>query len=340
MKSFRHDYYNPFFSHIYVEKAVMDHPRVKRILKRFMDAEIIEITHYKDVFCRKGQDAVRQGCSRKLILAKKQGTLIYPGAPVCQDFGNANFYYTSCIMNCIYGCEYCYLKGMYPSGNVVLFVNIEDFFEETERMLARHPVYLCVSYDTDLLALEPVAGYASEWVRFAEGKRDFYMEIRTKSADRAYFKQISPGFGVIFAFTVSPQAVIDAYEHGTPSLAQRIACVKEAAQRGCSIRLCFDPMIYVPGWEAQYGEMVTQIFDQIPAGLVKDASIGSFRVPQDYLKKMRRQEPKSAVAQFPYQNIGGVYQYPKELSDKMEGFLAGRLTEYLSGEKLFFWKGE
>mgnify|MGYP006970641936 FL=1 len=30
------------------------------------------------------------------------------------------------MMNCIYDCSYCYLKGMYPSGHMVLFVNIED----------------------------------------------------------------------------------------------------------------------------------------------------------------------------------------------------------------------
>ena len=47
---------------------------------------------------------------------------------------------------------------MYPSGNLVIFINIEDIFAELETLLAKHPVYLCVSYDTDLLALENIAG--------------------------------------------------------------------------------------------------------------------------------------------------------------------------------------
>ena len=57
---------------------------------------------------------------------KKPIIFFYEGAPVCQDFGNTNFYYCSTMMNCIYDCSYCYLKGMYPSGHMVLFVNIED----------------------------------------------------------------------------------------------------------------------------------------------------------------------------------------------------------------------
>lgn len=338
MKNLNSDCYNPFFSHIYIEKELLYHPRAKRVLERFSDRRIIEISHYKDVFCRRGQDIVSQSRSQKLILAKKQGTLVYPGAPVCQNFGNAHFYYTSLVMNCIYGCEYCYLNGMYPSANIVLFVNLEDYFDQINRMLCRHPVYLCVSYDTDLLALEGLAGYAAEWVRFAGDKKGFTMEIRTKSADRAFFQNVQPKEGVIYAFTLSPQAVIDAFEHGTPSLKKRIACVKEAVQRGFSVRLCFDPMIYMPDWQTHYDAMLSQIFEAVSAEGILDASIGSFRVPQDYLKRMRKQSPESAVVQFPFQNSGGVYQYPDVLACQMEGYLKGQLSQWLRAEQLFFWE--
>lgn len=33
--------------------------------------------------------------AQNLILAAKHGELLYPGAPVCQNFGNEHFYYTS-----------------------------------------------------------------------------------------------------------------------------------------------------------------------------------------------------------------------------------------------------
>lgn len=56
---------------------------------------------------------------------------------------------------------------MYPSANIVVFVNLEDIFAEVERVLENHPLYLCVSYDTDLLALEPLIGFVQEWCAFA-----------------------------------------------------------------------------------------------------------------------------------------------------------------------------
>lgn len=341
MKNLKKDYYNPFFSHIYVEKAVRSHPRAEQIIGRFPGARLIEIDHYKDVFCRRGQDFILQLRSPKLILGAGRGNRIYRGAPVCQSFGNENFYYTSCMMNCIYDCEYCYLKGMYPSGNVVVFVNLEDVFDEVEQILEERSMYLCLSYDTDMMAMEQMTGYVKEWSRFVEAQRKsgraLKVEIRTKSADVRFWRRNSPVPGVIYGITLSPQAVIDAYEHKTPPLEGRIASAKEALQRGFSVRLCFDPMIYTPDWEQQYGGMLRQVFSEIDMEKLEDVSVGTFRISQDYLKKMQRLQPGSAVAQYPYQNDGGVYHYSKELTKRMENFLVRSLREKMPENKIFLW---
>lgn len=343
MKNLDGNYYNPPFSHIYVERAAVGHPVTGRILARFPRAEIITVEHYKDVFCRRGQDYVLQHGMQNLILAKKHGTLLYEGAPVCQSFGNENFYYTSCVMNCVYDCEYCYLKGMYPSGNLVIFVNLDDYFAEIERRLARHSMYLCVSYDTDLAAIEPVTGYVGAWVEFVRAQNAkrpgrLKIELRTKSADGGLWQSFAPEDGVICAFTLSPQAVIDDCEHRTPSLLQRTRAAAAALAAGFPVRLCFDPMIYCKDWRAQYASMTEQVFSRIAADKLIDVSVGSFRISQDYLKKMRRCEPDSAVVQFPFRNEGGVYQYPPELMEEMERFLTERLAEHVPRERIFRWK--
>ena len=141
------------FHHVYIERKLAENYDVDNVLKKLPGSRIVWINHYKDVFNRKNQSLEIQKKSPALILAKKEGQLIYSGSKECQDFGNDNFYYTSCMMNCLFDCEYCYLQGMYPSADVVLFMNLEDIFNEVVRMLTVHPVYLCVSYDTDLIAL-------------------------------------------------------------------------------------------------------------------------------------------------------------------------------------------
>ena len=78
-----------------------------------------------------------------------------------------------------------------------------------------------------------------------------------------YFKQQAVTERVIFAFTMSPQPVIAAYEHFTPDMQARIACAAEAVQRGFSVRLAFDPMIYCKDWENVYAEMLQCVDEQI-----------------------------------------------------------------------------
>ena len=337
MKTLKKDYFNPFFSHIYVEKAVREHARTQEILAKFPFAKIIEIEHYKDVFCRSKQNFQLQHCSQKLILAAKQGKLLYEGAPVCQNFGNQYFYYVSCAMNCLFDCAYCYLKGMYPSANIVVFVNLEDIFAEAERVLEKHPLYLCVSYDTDLLAMEPFIGYVQKWCDFAAKHENLKIEIRTKCANKSFVRRVTPLSTVIYAFTLSPQAVIGAFEHHTPSLAERLSCVAELIQAGCPVRLCFDPMIYVPDWEQHYEAMLNQVFYTIPVEKIVDVSVGTFRISQDYLKNMRKQDSESAVIWFPFQKEGSYCHYPNELMEQMECFLTKRLEEKISKEKIFRW---
>lgn len=341
MKYLNKDCFNPFFSHIYVEKAVWNHPGTKEILQKFPSARVIEIGHYKEVFCRSRQNCLLQHRSQKLILAAKDrdGTFIYRGSPVCQSFGNEHFYYTSCVMNCIYDCEYCYLKGMYPSANVVIFVNIEDIWNEAERLLSEHPLYLCVSYDTDLLALERITGYAGAWCRFAEQHSGrLKIEIRTKCAAGQFFQERKPLSNVIYAFTLSPQEVIRRFEHGTPSLSERIQCASRAVQDGFPVRLCFDPVIYLNGWQKYYERMLHEVFQSIEMEKLEDVSVGTFRISQDYLKKMRKQQPDCAAVWFPYQLEQGFYQYPEALREQMEQYLVKMLEEYMPRERIFMWK--
>lgn len=340
MKNLKEDYFNPFFSHIYVEKSIWNHKRTQQILGKFPSATVIEIGHYKDVFCRTKQNNQLQHITQKLILAAKQGTLLYEGAPVCQSFGNQYFYYTSCIMNCIFDCTYCYLKGMYPSANIVVFVNLEDIFAEIEQILANHPLYLCISYDTDLMAMESITGYVQEWYYFAAKHEHLKIEVRTKCANKTFIQKLPPISEVIYAFTLSPQAIIENYEYHTPSLSERLSCAADLIRAGYPIRLCFDPMIYVPDWRQHYEEMLEQVFCMIDLQKIVDVSVGTFRISQEYLKNMRKQNPESAVIWFPFQNDGGYCHYPDNLMEQMECFLIHKLEQKISREKIFRWRSK
>ena len=117
----------PKFSHLYIEEEAYGYSLSKTILRKFSNSSIIDIKHYKDVFNRSGQDFQTQKKSMKLILAKKTPPFLYPVTDMVQGHHMPGFFYTTPMLNCLYNCEYCFLQGMYPSGNIVLFVNQDDF---------------------------------------------------------------------------------------------------------------------------------------------------------------------------------------------------------------------
>ena len=80
------------------------------------------------------------------------------------------------------------------------------------------------------------------------------------------------------------------------------------------------------------------MFDTIDPETIVDVSVGTFRISQDYLKTMRKQEPDCAVVWFPFQNENGYYHYPKELMHEMEHFLIQELEQKVPKEKIFRWK--
>ncbi len=325
----------PDFSHVYLEKQVRDHPVAQRIMQRFPGAVPVEIDHYKDVFNRSRQEFSLQKQSQKLILAAKTGQLVYPGADVSQDFGHEHFYYTSTILNCVYDCHYCYLQGMFPSANIVMFVNMDDFFAEVDALLAQHPVYLAISYDTDLLAFENIAGMSRMWIEFVRKQPDLMVELRTKSVNYGAIRDMDPVDRVVLAWTLSPPQVAKVFEPIAPSPRSRLQSIKQAIDDGWKVRLSFDPVLHVKDWSTIYGEWVEETFSVIPPKQVEDVSLGVFRMSKDYLKNIRRVRTDSPLVYENFTCSDGVYSYPEQITREMIDDVLQKIRRYVPEEKIF-----
>ena len=319
------------FSHIYVEEKALEYKMTSDVLSRFKEANVIPIKHYKDVFNRTSQDACLQNRSKSLILAVNDGRKIFDASPVCQDFDMGKFYYAESAMNCVFSCDYCFLKGMYATSNVVIFVNSDDYLKECDRLREDGPLYLCASFDTDLGALSHICPWKNIWEDYVSAHEDMTVELRTKSVINDF--RISGN--IIYAFTLSPQQVIDKFEKQTPSLDARIKCINSAIDQGAVVRLCFDPLVYVKDFELCYNEFTDTILRSIDLDRVKDIGIGTFRISSDYLGNLKKASPGSAAVLFPFDREDGFCVYPKELREKMTGTVINKLKRAGYGNKIF-----
>ena len=328
--------FNNRFSHIYVEKKILNNKNTLEILSKFKDVKIIEIDNYKEVFSSNNQDFHLQKLGQKLILASNKPNMIYEGAVVCESFENDNFYYTSSIINCVYDCEYCYLQGVYSSGNIVIFVDIEKVFEEVEELYNKlKTLYLCVSYDTDLLAIENICGFSEKWYYFIEDKKDLKIELRTKSGNIDKFLNLKPLDNFIIAFTLSPENLALKNEKYTASFKNRVKAIKELQEKGWKVRICIDPLIYSDNFEENYSQMIEYLFNKINKEKVIDVSIGVFRISKEYLKKMRNQNQNSEILYYPFECIDGVYTYSDKTKSYMINFIKEQFLKYININKIY-----
>lgn len=306
------------------------------MIEKFDRSHVIVIDHYKEVFNRPNQSFAAQSTAKKLILAHKEGKFLHNGSQYSDGFGFENFFYASTLMGCLYDCDYCYLQGLYPSANTVLFVNLEDAFAEVATHLS-NPTLIATSYDTDTLAIESLTGQTIQWLEFAERYETLHLEIRTKSANFKPLEMITPNKRVTLAWTLSPQTIIERYEHATPSLDARLKAAKNAIDAGWNVRLCIDPVIYTEQFEALYVELIDKLFTQIPAHTLHQLTLGSFRMSQSHLRSLKKLR-RSDIAFYPYSVKDEMVTYPEAIEARILETLLAKATQFIPLGKIRTWQ--
>ncbi|MFZ2889701.1 SPL family radical SAM protein [Sulfuricurvum sp.] len=324
------------FSHLYIEKKVLSHPQTLKIIEKFEKSQIIIIDHYKEIFNRTNQSFAAQSSSKKLILAHKEGKFLHEGSQYSDGFGFEQFFYASSVMGCLYDCDYCYLQGLYPSANTVLFVNLEDAFEQLLPCLTKETL-IATSYDTDTLSIEALTGQTLRWLEFAAQHPNLYLEIRTKSTNIKVFKNCHPNKRITLAWTLSPQTIIDHYEHATPSLEKRLQAIKEVQDLGWRVRICIDPVIYTNEFETLYPHLIEMIFNKIEPKSIEQLTLGSFRMSQNHLRSLK-QLRRSDIAFYPYTVRDEMATYPEPIEAMILETLLAKATKFIPMERIRTWQ--
>lgn len=326
------------FRAIYVEDSALTSDFTRRILEKYDASPQIGVRSYRDVFMRPRQDFRTQKENPALLLAVKEPPFLYAGPEVCQDFDADLFFYATLLLNCPFACDYCYLQGMFPSGNLVAFVNAEDVIAAIRAVCRENDgksVLIALSYDTDLLAFDEVLPYLDALYEGCADLSNLTLEIRTKSASTRFVRRYAgrPGPFTI-AYSLAPEEVIRAYEKRTPSLDTRLRAAAQAADFGFPIRLCFDPVFIDPRFDDLYEPFYRHVFETLPVGAIRDASHGFFRMGRDFFRRVRRKMPGNALFLADYPNRDPVTFDPEAMHRIREKHLSV-LYEYLPKERIF-----
>jgi len=322
---------------IYIEENIRKHARVIDIIARFPHARTITCERYAQVFNPRAQNFRLQKQKPALILAEKYKNFVLE-APAGYGIGAAKNYYFSHMLNCLYDCRYCFLQGMYQSANYVLFVNYEDFQQEIRQLCDAAPadqIHFFSGYDCDSLALEPVTRFAEQFLPVFETLPNAWLELRTKSTQVRSLLARGPVPRCIVAFSLSPDEIAAKVEAKAPPVQRRLEALRRLQAQGWLVGLRFDPLIYQAGYRQQYRQLFEQVFASLDLNRLHSVSLGVFRLPEGYFKKVHNLYPEEKLFSSSMVTQRGMVSYRQDLEQEMMQYCTEQLLTYIPESKFF-----
>ena len=161
---------------------------------------------------------------------------------------------------CVHRCAYCARGSVY-----VIHLNLEEFVEKVDGLLAANPWQKTIRYDVeqDVLPIEPEYGACKLLVEDFAKRSDRYLFLFSKSANIDHLLDLDHRGRTIMLWTLSTHTVSRRYEPKTGTLEERLEAARLCQQAGYRVRLKSKPIIPLVNWREEITDMLEKTFAAI-----------------------------------------------------------------------------
>lgn len=301
---------------IYIEKKAQGYAQSHKILQKFPQATVIEIDHYKNVFDKKTAWLWEK---KSLIIAKLESPAVTEAPKGYGHTKRAYFFKTS--LNCIYDCEYCFLKWAFETEHMVFFVNYDDIktqidttIQKLQKQWITEDIWFYSSDYSDIQWMDTISWFNNEFISFFEEYDWVKMEIRTKSGNIGSLLELwyTPKNTEI-AFSLNPQELITRYETGTASLEKRIQAMNTLLERGFKVWIRLLPLLPVKNYREIYGEFLRELWKQINTDLIYSSFAAGLLFTREDYKVMLKKYPTLDILHYLQLKDDNFYREAREV---------------------------
>jgi len=300
---------------IIVDNAVRDGKYTRAVLDRLPPLPVEYVDDTRDVFdtLNKEADPITEG-KKMIVLERNKGAFLKacPGTKhyICCGYQILNFS-TQCNLDC----SYCILQSYFNNPAIRIFVNLDDLLGELhEKIDGREKALFRIGTGefTDSLSLEAVTGFSEYIVPFFIDHPNTILELKTKTSDIAFLKQFDPQRRIMISWSLNAPSIQEAEEKKTASLEERLRAAQECIAHGYLVSFHFDPIIYSPGWEQGYQDMVSMLYDMIDPNAISWISMGCLRFMPSLKQVIQKRHPESPIMLGEFlPGLDGKMRYPK-----------------------------
>ena len=257
-------------------------------------------------------------------------------------------------------CQYCYLAGSLSGPPVTrVYADVDEILAGLEPYVGQGTITsrsstrreegttFEASCYTDPLALEHLTGSWERSVRFF-GQWDADVQLRwtTKYADVDRFLSVEHAGRTRVRFSVNARPVTTRFEGGTAKLEERVAALGRLAHAGYPVGLTIAPIMPLPGWREEYGELLDLVAAQLAGAPDVDLTAelithrftpGSKEVLMGWYPQTKLEMDEATRTQ-KRGKFGGVkHVYPKDVMKELRGWFEPAIAERLPACRILYW---
>ncbi|QDR79567.1 spore photoproduct lyase [Sporomusa termitida] len=331
----------------FFEPKALDYPLGKEIYEKLQDLAVpIQFTgshnRVTGIPGNTAREAFREA-KRTLVVGVRKGTKFASCKPSAH-------YQLPLNTSCPSMCEYCYLAttlGKKPYLRV--YVNTEDIFTQAEAYIAeRAPAITWFegAATSDPIPTEYLTGLLFKTIEFFGRQELGRFRFVTKHDKVDSLLRARHNGHTRFRFSLNAAAVIEKYEHVTPSMLERVAAAGKVAGAGYPVGFIIAPIFYFSGWQQEYDRLVAALDAQLPAAARTDLTFELIshrftkRAKNNILDlfpetdlPMTESERKYKYGQFGY----GKYVYQPEVLKEIKEFMLERLSAVFPQAKVEYF---
>ena len=280
---------------VFVDKEVSQWPQTRRLMEKLnLPTEIIDDAGqlYRGIL--QADDPVLTG-KETLYLTQNKGAFIKkcPGTKYYNCCGYSILHIGSfCHMDC----SYCILQSYFHPPVLQYFMNREEMHAELDRLFKERTIRRIGTGEfTDSLIWEPLTDITDELVPVFGRQSTAVLELKTKTTQIQNLHRYDHNRKTILAWSLNTERIIRTEERNTTLLSDRLNAAKECMQMGYPLAFHFDPVVLYEGCEAEYREVIRQLFSAIPEDHIVWISLGTFRFMPGLKKIVQNRFPDSKI---------------------------------------------
>ncbi|MEA1910069.1 MAG: hypothetical protein U9N32_00120, partial [Spirochaetota bacterium] len=237
-----------------------------------------------------------------------------------------NLYTLDAVKNCGFDCSYCSIQSFYTDGKIYLHENLKEKLNNLT--LDPDKIYhIGTGQSSDSLMWGNRDGILDDIFQFASENKNVVLELKTKSNAIGYFRKNKIPANVLVTWSLNTDVIIDAEEHHTATLKERLNAAREIADQGILVGFHFHPIVEYMGWEKDYHSIIDFIQKNFIPEELALISLGTLTFIKPVIKQLRKRKLESKILQMPLSDAEGKFSYPIEIKRKIFSSIYNRFSE-------------